>query len=83
VIVVNYTLQGDDGEIRDEERHSEQVPRVGELVTFDFNRSYQVVDVLWHLNEPGTTRVTVTACELGWHENLEAVMRAWRKAHRA
>jgi hypothetical protein len=61
---------------------SQQVPRVGELIGFEPNRSYQVVDVLWHLNKAGQDRVTVTACERDWHEHINDVMAEWRKAER-
>lgn len=49
MIDISYTLHADNGDILDEETlQSEHVPPVGELVTFDPHRSYQVIDVLWH-----------------------------------
>jgi hypothetical protein len=50
VIDTIYTLRDEDGETRDEEvKQSPHVPRVGEFVCFDQQRSYQVIDVLWQL----------------------------------
>jgi len=82
MIEVDYTLYGDDGGIEYQERSSQQVPRAGELIGFEPNRSYQVIDVLWHLNKAGQDRVTVTACERDWHEHINDVMAEWRKAER-
>jgi len=82
VIEVNYTLHGDDGNIEYEERHIEQVPQVGELVAVGPRRSYQVIDVLWHLStEDDSLSATVTACELSWHQHISDVLDAWRAAH--
>ncbi|TWP51729.1 hypothetical protein FKR81_12740 [Lentzea tibetensis] len=77
MIKIDYTLHCDDGEIQYEEKRSEHVPRVGELVTFDFDHSYQVVDVLWHLVGADGHHVTVTACELNWHKNIDKILTAW------
>lgn len=82
MIDVCYTLHDDDGEIQSEERRSEQVPRIGDLLTFGpYGHSYQVVDVLWYLPEKGDRYVTVTACELNWHENIKKIMTEWRDTH--
>ena len=80
MVVVNFTLHNDDGGLQDEERRCEQVPRVGEMISFDFNHSYQVVDVLWHLNQPAAATVTVTACEVNWHKHIDDVVGAWHKS---
>lgn len=80
MIEVSYTLHGDDGGIEYQERSAQQVPRVGELVTFEQSHSYQVVDVLWHLNEAGRERVTITACERDWHKHIRGVVDDWMKA---
>lgn len=53
------------------------MPRLGELVDID-NRSYQVVDVLWHHYRKSDTSVTVTACELSWHKHIGEVVDQWR-----
>ncbi len=77
VIEVNYTLNREDGDTKYvESLRSEQVPRIGEIVSFDWNDSYQVVDVLWHLHDD--QHVTVTACEVNWHRHINDVTAAWR-----
>ncbi len=81
MIGINYTLHGEDGDLRYEQRLQQHVPRVGELVTFDSDHSYQVVDVLWHLDDEHEPRVTATAHELGWHEHIRDVNAAWGAAH--
>jgi len=83
VIEVMYSLHTGDGETLDETRQSEHVPRVGDLVTFDVNsgRSYQVVDVLWHLHEGRRHYVTVTACDANWHKHIQMVTTDWRAKH--
>lgn len=53
MIEIHYSLYTADGELLYEERpRSEHVPRIGELITFEPSHSYQVIDVLWHL-DPG------------------------------
>ncbi|HWR46116.1 MAG TPA: hypothetical protein VN327_00655 [Pseudonocardiaceae bacterium] len=81
VIEINYTLHPDDGDIRYEERHQQHVPRVGELITFDPNHSYQIVDVFWHLPEESNIHVTVTAHELSWHKHIHEVTTEWQNTH--
>jgi hypothetical protein len=55
----------------------------GDLVTFDFNRSYQVVDVLWHANTGGKhTLVTITACERDWHQHIRDVVDDYQQRQR-
>ena len=76
MIDVNYTLYAADGDSDNVEVRTEHVPRVGELVAFDFTRSYQVVDVLWQVNDGKHTSVAVTACELNWHEHIRDVVDA-------
>lgn len=77
MIEISYTLHTDDGEIRYEEApRSEHVPRISELITFEQNHSYQVVDVLWHLRA-GDPHVTVTACELSWHRHISKITSEW------
>lgn len=46
MIELSFTLHAGDGEILDETVQSDQVPRVGDLVSFDWNCSFLVVDVL-------------------------------------
>ena len=53
MIEISYTLHGDGGGIEYQERRSPQVPHIGELITLEQSHSYQVVDVLWHLDEVG------------------------------
>jgi hypothetical protein len=77
MIEVDYTLHAAEGGGTDHvEVHSEYVPRVGELVAFGFDRSYQVVDVLWQVNDGKHTSVVVTACERNWHEHIRDVVDA-------
>lgn len=78
---INYTLRGEDGNTRHEERHQQHVPHVGDLLTFDFDHSYQVIDVLWHLPDGHEPHVSVTAHELSWHEHIRDVGNAWDTAH--
>lgn len=78
MIDISYTLHCDDGEILYEEKQSEHVPRVGELVVFDHEHSYQVIDVLWHLIGTDGHQVTITACELGWHKHIGETLAEWR-----
>lgn len=78
-IEISYTLHGEDGSISHEERTSEHVPRVGDMLAFDFyGPSYQVIDVLWHLHADGPGRATVTAGELNWHKHIGDATTAWR-----
>lgn len=81
MIHIIYTLRGEDDEsIEKEVKKSPQVPRIGELICFDPLRSYQVIDVLWHLggNDP---YVTVTACELNWHKHIAQATADWEDTH--
>lgn len=80
MIEINYTLHTDDGGIEYAEIKAPLVARTGELVDIE-NRSYQVVDVLWHHNPSGETSVTVTACEYSWHKHIGDVLDAWRRDH--
>lgn len=76
-----YSLRGADGETRDEEvEQSPHVPRVGEFVCFDQQRSYQVIDVLWQLGGDNPY-VIVTACELDWHKHFAKVTADWDNTH--
>ena len=78
MINIDYTLRSDDGEFRyEEDSGSGHVPRVGELVTFDQDHSYQVVDVLWHLGQDAP-HITVTACELDWHKHIDKITNQWQ-----
>jgi hypothetical protein len=81
VIDISYSLHpADGGESRYEEVQAPAVPRIGELVAFDHDVSYQVVDVLWqHL--PSGSSVTVTAHEKNWHEHYREVSTAWEAAN--
>lgn len=79
-IVINFTLTRDDGDTAYVERRSHQVPRIGELVTFDPGHSYQVVDVLWHYDEDGD-RITIHASELNWHAHYDSAQKQWDAAH--
>jgi hypothetical protein len=74
MIEISYTLYCEDGELLSEERRSDQVPRVGELVTFGARRSYEVVDVLWHLPAAHDQHVTVSAYELDWHRHIAKIL---------
>ena len=80
MIEVVYTLRTLDDDFIDETMRVEHVPRVGDLVTFNEDRSFQVADVLWHLHpgRPGTDRITITAVERPWHEHIEKVLDSWR-----
>jgi hypothetical protein len=78
VIEINYPLHTNGGEIECAEIKAPLVPRNGELVDIE-NRSYQVVDVLWHHRRSGETSVTVTACEYSWHKHIGDVLDAWRR----
>lgn len=83
--MVSYTLNAADGTTEHPEVHATQVPRVGEMVAFGGYRSYQVVDVLWHISDgdqPSLTMVTVTACERDWHEHIRNVVVRWEKSQR-
>ncbi|MBE8520438.1 hypothetical protein ILP97_23615 [Amycolatopsis sp. H6(2020)] len=82
VVDISYTLHAANGEMLSEETQSPVVPRIGELVCFDRDPSYQVVDVLWHHSRAGGTRATVTACELNWHKHVVEVTEAWHEDHR-
>lgn len=75
MIDIFYTLHTDDGQsLQEEVRQSPHVPRIGELVTVTSQqRSYQIVDVLWHINPSGNHHVTITACELNWHKHIQKV----------
>lgn len=81
MIEISYTLHTEDGELLSEEITTPLVPCIGELVDIQ-NRSYQVVDVLWHhYRHDGSTAVTVTACELNWHKHISEVTAAWKNTH--
>lgn len=83
MIDISYTLHTNDGFPISEEVKAPLVPRVGELVTFDQTRSYQVVDVLWHhYGKDSSTAVTVTACELNWHKHDLEVTNEWRRTQK-
>jgi hypothetical protein len=58
------------------------VPRIGELVSFDPRRSYQVIDVLWHLGGDDPY-VSITACELNWHKHIAKATAFWENANQA
>ena len=74
MIEADFTLRTEEGDRNYQELRVEEVPRVGEFVTFDPQRSYRVIDVLWHLGDKGA-RVTVTCSEESWHENMAALDR--------
>ncbi len=82
MIEINYSLHAADGGITYQERpRSEHVPHIGELITFDPDHSYQVIDVLWHhvADKPDAAPwVTITAHELGWHQHIQDATTAWR-----
>lgn len=73
-ITIFYTLHpsSPDEDMQHHTVPSPHVPRVGELVAPDFHSSYEVVDVLWHLDtdEPS---VTITAFEKDWHTHIDEV----------
>jgi hypothetical protein len=90
MLELNFTLHTTDGHILDQTIRAEQPPRVGEVIGVDGARSYQVVDVLWHINAglqgaleglPGRTlsRLTVTACELNWRQHISDTVEQWRR----
>lgn len=75
---VNYTLHTDADDILHEEiAETSHVPRVGELVSVDYARSFEVIDVLWHVNTADGTQdtITVTACERDWHQHIKDRLR--------
>lgn len=74
LIEIDYTLHTNDGDIGAESVQATHVPRVGELVSVGFYDSYQVVDVLWHVNDGRQHRVSITACERSWHRHIEEVV---------
>lgn len=74
LIAIDYTLHTDGGDIGSESVQATHVPRVGELVSVGFYDSYQVVDVLWHINDGRQHRVSITACERSWHRHIEEVV---------
>jgi hypothetical protein len=79
VIEINYTLHCDNGDICYEERASEHVPRVGDMLAFNpMGASYQVIDVLWHFPPGHPASVTITAGELSWHKYIGDAATAWR-----
>ena len=79
MIEISYTLHRDNSDILHEERTAADVPRVGDMIAFDFNGpSYQVIDVLWHLRADEPASVTVTAGELNWHKHIGDATTAWR-----
>lgn len=80
MIDVYYTLQAEDGATQSQETRSEHVPRVGELISFDPDRSYQVVDVLWHPRD-NDSYVSVTALELNWHKHIRKIIADWQNDH--
>lgn len=73
-ITIYYTLYpfSPDGETKQRTVPSPHVPRVGELVAADFSSSYEVVDVLWHLDNDEPT-VSITAVEKDWHTHIDEV----------
>ncbi|MGI5507440.1 hypothetical protein [Lentzea sp. CA-135723] len=82
MIQLLFTLHGDNGEIEHQEVENVDllVPRVGELVSFDPHRSYQVIDVLWHLG--GDPYVSITACQRNWHAHIAQVQEEWANVNR-
>ncbi len=80
MIQVHFNLHPEVGAPKDESRRCEHVPRVGELITFDSNCSYQVVDVLWNMQPPNPANqyVTVTAFELQWHSHMARIDAEWK-----
>lgn len=76
-VEINYTLHPADGSITYESVRAGQVPRVGELVAVGPRDSYEVVDVLWHVND-GQQHVTITACERDWHQHIQDTLQRWR-----
>ncbi|MGH3871430.1 MAG: hypothetical protein ACRDSR_07950 [Pseudonocardiaceae bacterium] len=79
MIDINYTLNTLDCDILyEEKKRSEHVPRLGELISFDLHRSYQVVDVLWRLGNGGRS-VGITACEVNWHQHIKDVTADWEQ----
>ncbi len=74
---VNFTLNTADGDVETQERQLQQVPAVGEMVTFEWRRTFQVADVLWHVQEDATY-ATVTAYEVDWHQYVNKVAADWR-----
>lgn len=70
-----FTLHGNDGHDEYQEIEDAPVPRVNELITFDSQRCYQVIDVLWHFG--ASTHVSITACELNWHVHIAKAHAVW------
>ncbi|MFI6100798.1 hypothetical protein ACIA8G_35060 [Lentzea sp. NPDC051213] len=82
MIHIIYRLQDENGDSHEEEvAQAPHVPRVGELVGFDPMRSYQVIDVLWHLGGDDP-HVSITARELNWHRHIAKVTADWESANR-
>lgn len=75
LVEILYTLRAQDGSFFEERVYAAQVPRVGELVAAGFNASYEVVDVLWHIDSGNTGghRVGIHAFEKDWHEHFAAI----------
>lgn len=72
-VEVSFTLHpANGGGIVYEERELAAVPRIGEIVGFEYD-AYQVVDVLWHLTEGAEPQVTITAVEKNWHKRIADV----------
>jgi hypothetical protein len=81
LIEISYTLHTGHGDILYEMQRMEHIPRVDDLITFEHTRSYQVIDVLWHLG-PGSPSVTITAHELSWHQHIKDVAAEWGQRQR-
>jgi hypothetical protein len=75
LIHITYTLHTLHDVDHREDPQAQHVPRVGDLITFDFHASYEVVDVLWHLDSTGGSdqMVTVTAWEHDWHARIKEI----------
>lgn len=78
MIEISYTLRGENGDSSYEERASDHVPRVGDMLAFSYmGASYQVIDMLWHLPADDAAHVTITAGELSWHKYISDATTAW------
>ncbi|GGN29293.1 hypothetical protein GCM10011609_86210 [Lentzea pudingi] len=81
MIRILFTLHSNDGDTDSHEISSAtHVPRIGELVSVEPYRCYQVLDVLWHLDDDPC--VSITACELDWHKHMAKTRAAWDYANR-
>ena len=81
---VHFKLHAEDGSVLEDQRsRCLHVPRVGDLITFGSDRSYQVVDVYWNLQPASgaNLRVMVTAFATDRLAHLARIDAEWRASN--